>query len=131
MKITQDSKCRICEDQEETIMHLFTECLQVVDFWNQIEVWIQTKLNINLQLNPLKIIMGHLNTDNNAIPMNTIILVAKKYIFTTALLKNQISIISFKRLLNKIYAEQQLVAKLSQVIDKFNKNWSRFQTLFE
>ena len=75
--------------------------------------------------------MGHLNTDSNATAINTILLVAKKHIFTAAFKKTTPNIVSYRKALNKVYAEQELVAKLSNKQEQFNKHWLRFRLLME
>ena len=131
MKITPNTRCRICDRQKETLIHLFTECPQVVEFWKQIEHWTKNKINVDLQLSSFKIIMGHLNTDNYAVAINSLLILAKKVIFMTALKKNTLSFAAYKKLFNKFFAEQELVAKLSERTEKFNKHWIRFRALVE
>ena len=43
MKIKQDSSCTFCKTFEKNICHLFFDCEQVRDLWNNIEIWIFEK----------------------------------------------------------------------------------------
>ena len=77
------------------------------------------------------IILGYLNTDNFSIPINTILMITKQYIFNVSLnLERRPSIYELKDLIKKNYFEQSLVAKINDCEDKFNTKWLKFSDVF-
>lgn len=51
MHINQNSNCTFCKTNEESISHLFFECEQVRELWNNLEIWIYEKYqNISLSV---------------------------------------------------------------------------------
>ena len=75
MKIEASPECNKCSDSNQTLTHLFTQCTLYRDLWQKI-IFI---------LNLASIPKGYLNADNFSIPINTILMVTKHYIFVTSL----------------------------------------------
>ena len=112
MKITNTSLCSFCGNQNETIQHLFYDCDRISELWENIRIWIRQKINIELNLNKLTVIMGYLNQDNHKIPINFLLLNTKAYIFYCSR-KNKIPNIQElqKRIKNSI-SEERMLSKL-------------------
>ena len=81
IKSHDDGKCSFCKQYSEMILHLFVQCKDVKKFWSELKTHLQLILGIDLAINPSTIILGNLLTKTNVIPLNTIYLVAKLYIF--------------------------------------------------
>ena len=78
------------------------------------------------------IILGYLNADNFSIPINTILMVTKHYIFVTSLsVTARPNIHDLLKLIKKTYNEQSLVAKINDKFDLFYKTWSKLSTILE
>ena len=61
-------------------------------FWDSIEVHIDSKRGVTINLSPVKhILVGHKNTDN-FVPINVIILAVKTYIFPSSRLSKILNI---------------------------------------
>ena len=61
---------------------------------------------------------------------NLIYLVAKKYIFKTSRKKGFLSVDDFCFCLQKIYQDQEFIAKLDFKQEQFRKTWGIFNSLF-
>ena len=61
MKIKIDSICRLCNMQDETLVHIFTQCLKITMLLENLTLWIRNKLNIIIDFNSTTIILGYLN----------------------------------------------------------------------
>ena len=81
MNIVDNDNCNICCQYSETLHHLFITCNPIKQLWRDLEKWIKTKINSTITFEPSTIILGYLNNDNRSIPLNTIILITKSYIF--------------------------------------------------
>ena len=123
-------KCNFCDEQPETIVHLFVECKIVRQFWFILKAIIELVLQTNFNVNPSCIILGSLATNNLSIPLNTIYLTAKMYIFKTSRKNGNLLLDGFCNYLKSVYQEQEYVAKLDFRQDKFNKAWGNFYNLF-
>ena len=124
--------CDKCGLSDQTIGHMFTECTFYNDLWKNLQSWIKENCTNHFNLSPQMKILGYLNTDNLAIPINTILLVTKYYIFMNSLIVGKCpNIGELLRLIKNTYCEQLLAAKLSQKFDLFSKTWSNFSTIIE
>ena len=92
-------------------------------------MWIKTKINSTITFEPSTIILGYLNNDNRSIPLNTIILITKSYIFWCSRKKNKPNIFSLQKRIQETYNNQNMVARLNNKYDQFQKSWKAFEKL--
>ena len=64
----------------ETIAHMFLECGNVKKFRKIIEKFMHQTINFNFTFHSLDVLFGYLIPGQNKVPINTLILVTKKYI---------------------------------------------------
>ena len=105
-------KSSFCKEYSETILHLFVQCKDVRKFWSELKTHFQLILGIDLAINPSTLILGNLLTKTNVIPLNTIYLAAKLYIFRVSKSSQILNYPSFCSFLKRIYLEQEYTAKL-------------------
>ena len=129
MKITTDRTCAFCGSGVETVKHLFVDCEKVKKFWGEIQTFIKLNLAVDFPINGINIIFG-LFAENSHSALNTIYMAAKTYIFQNSKSNGQINLQNFIRYLNKIYLEQEYVARLEQNYDVFLKQWNKFNKMF-
>ena len=96
--------------------------------WLLIYTWII--LGIDLAIDPSTIILGNLLTKVDAIPLNTVYLAAKLYIFRKSKLNQIPNYSNFCNVFKKIYFEQEYVAKLELKTINFTKIWGHFSQIF-
>ena len=77
MKIKPSNVCSYCKNKPETIYHFFCECEKVIPFWISFRNYFQQHVN-QTTMNNEEIIFGSLKLDNI---LNTILILAKYYIF--------------------------------------------------
>ena len=80
MKQENSPICNKCYQFDQTLLHLFTQCLFYIDLWQDLQCWINSKISFEFNVSPQMIILGYLNTDNFSIPINTILMITKQYI---------------------------------------------------
>ena len=127
---SNNNKCRLCGLDTESIYHLFITCRITEDLWQDLKDWLKIKINKEINLSPLNIIMGHLDRDNSFLPINTIILVTKYYIFTSAVKATRPSIHELKVKLKRCYEEQYWLSYEQDKESYFNKSWIIFKEIF-
>ena len=125
-----DGKCSFCKEYNETILHLFVQYKNVQNFWSELKTNMQLILGIDLAIDPSTIILGNLLTKVDAIPLNTVYLAAKLYIFRKSKLNQFPNYSNFCNVFKKIYFEQEYVAKLELKTINFTKIWGHFSQIF-
>ena len=126
MNIAQDDKCGLCETHSETLEHLFLDCEISKDFLNQLFIIIKTKTKVQINPDKITIIFGYLLKNNYHVPINTILILAKSYLFQCSKkLALPIKTVFIKKLIN-VYNEQKLLSKIQNRYDVFEKQWVRF-----
>ena len=131
MKIKDDAICRLCNNQDETLIHVFTQCLKISPLWDNLSIWIRNKLNILINFTETDIILGYLHNNNFAFPLNTIILVTKSYIFWCC--RNQVNpnSLELQKRICQCYIEQKQINDLKFTNEKFSKTWNVWKELFD
>ena len=124
-----DGVCNFCKEQNETILHLLVECGNVKKFWCDIITLFSAKLGINLPINASNIILGDLSNNMSSIHCNIIYLTAKLFIFKMSRSNGILSIGNFCNYFNRIYLEQEYVAKIQFKHNKFINTWGTFSML--
>ena len=82
--------------------------------WIDLKSWIAKKTGLNLYLSPQEILLGHLNRNNNFLPINTIIIVTKSYFYSNSRQQKPFDIAHFQEKLQNVYEEQKLLSVYSQ-----------------
>ena len=127
---SKDNVCRICKSDTETLVHLFITCEIVRQLWSDLYYWVGHSLNKRLRQVPLKILLGYIMTDNFFLPINTLIMATKYYIFTCAVKQKATSFNVLHLKLKRCYQEQQLLNYEKGKPEDFKRNWSGFR-MFE
>ena len=130
MSIKDSSKCLLCNDSPETLIHIFCECPKVTQLWREIEDWVYAKTNVVLILSAPEKLLGYLKLDY-FVPINAIILQIKKYIFSTSRKNENLLLFTLKANLKTFYNEQYSLARINFREHIFVKQWSIFSVLFD
>ena len=130
-KQIENSKCRLCKSQEESLIHLFYNCDVTKQFYNLLVQWVEDKIKFKVPVNPLNIILGYLIRNQHFVPANTLYLVAKKYIFSCAYTGRLPNIPEFRSHFRSLFNEQQMLAKLENASNDFENQLGRWRSLFD
>ena len=76
---TDNNICEYCNQQIETIYHLSVECEIVKQFWNELQLWLNTHSALTLKLGGKQIIFS--NQDRRNTIRNYLSIIAKHYIY--------------------------------------------------
>lgn len=72
--------CTFCNQEEETVCHLFYECRYSQDFWKDVRNWINLKLSIPpLEVSHILLYMDNLASSSSMV-LNIVLLLAKYHI---------------------------------------------------
>ena len=130
VKLAENSSCRLCSQNDETILHLFTSCSKVLSFWTSIKIWLERKLNLHFDTNPIKILFGDIFLYKTFSPINLIYMSAKQFIFHCAKSGKKLNILEYQALLFSKYTEQNHLSHIEMRQNQFEKQWLPFIDLF-
>ena len=129
MNIVENSSCRLCQSEEETIQHLFADCEHTKQIWKNLQIWIRSILKINIQLTNYTIIMGYQYQDQNFVPINTVIMKTKYYIFCCAKLGQSLNFKCLEYELKKMYKEREVMSRINSKQKYFQNVWGNWDKL--
>ena len=130
MKITGSNLCRLCNSCSETIMHLFVNCNHVVKLCRDLEKWLKIAINIGYTFTTKDIVLGYLLTSTFGAPINVIIMVTNKYIFSCACINVTPNIQQLKQKLTAIFEDERLAYEDRDMKHIFLKKWEKMLILF-
>ena len=127
MKIVNSEMCTFCNEQTETIQHLFYECNVISHFWGNFKSFVNERcMGIDTNWSKTDIIFGNIEFDNT---LNKILLLAKKFIFYHKFRGSNPSLSSFKRYLMCCYKTEKYIAHKNVQSEKFHDAWNKYQLL--
>ena len=95
------------------------------DWLDNIQLYLLS--TFTLKLNNIEKLFGYQNNTSFANSFNTILLLIRYYIFGKSKNQGSLFTVEFKRLLKRVYVEQELLSKLENKNHMFIKNWARFK----
>lgn len=127
MKIKDSELCTFCQQETESLTHLFWNCRLTQSFWNEFRAFMNLK-NVNMIHNwqDKDIIFG---SDNYDLVLNQLILRAKYFIYQKKLDENIPIFDSFKPCIKNLFQVEKYNAVKNGKIAKFEKSWSPYKTL--
>ena len=126
----QCNKCNLCNNEIETIEHLFWECRECKNVWQDLQQWIFNKTNIICEFSLQVILFGKINNNIKTFPINYIILYSKYFIYISSRRCNKINSTALYKYLSQRYNIEKTLSNKNLQIDKFNKLWEGWQLLF-
>lgn len=120
--IVESEKCEFCNTENETIYHLFYNCIVVKTFWSKVaKYWIEVTKNTKLELKEKDIILGNLEFSDL---LNFVVILGKSYIFITKNKKTCPQFEEFIVLLKDKYKLEESLARKNNKKINFRKRWS-------
>lgn len=130
----KDSKlCTFCNRYTETIVHLFWDCPVVRNFWTQVERYLQEhcyedRFDLNSSQMAMRMLFNKV-VSNPVDYLNTIILIAKRYIYVARCATDPLSLHACLNSILKYKKTELYVAAQNHKMDKYNAKWARMATL--
>ena len=130
IKIANTNLCRLCGNENESILHLFVECPKVKELWKNIATWFEYKLSITVELDTATKILGYHIRDEHFWPLNFVLIIAKHYVFYCARNNENLNIFRLQQIIKSKFEEQEALARLNCEDQLFSKKWSSWICLF-
>ena len=128
MKIKNCNLCSFCKRHPETLMHLFWECEYVIPFWTTLNSYMKIYSTGTTQWQTVDIILGNHNFDNI---LNTILIIAKSYIFKQRTSGRYPNINDLKKYIKTYYEIEKNIETKNMNLDKFERKWTPYNRLVE
>ena len=131
--VVQSYNCNFCDNEKDTIEHIFWRCKFVCEFWKTLEKLMKEKCPNTEYLyftENIALFGTDLNLKTDTI-FDLIILLAKNYIYRCKITKQQILIPVFIKMLKTRYEMEKYIAIVNLELQKFEMNWINYKTLVE
>ena len=110
----------------ETISHILWGCVKTQKFWKAVNKWLRYVCNLEIELTEPNIILNNIKGRNSEL-LNTIVLLAKQYIYAVKCLEEELKAQVFvKRLYELYYVEQAIAMEYNRKV-KHDKKWKKFK----
>ena len=120
---TSSNKCYYCEEHEEMLTHLLVGCQKVQQkIWLPQIKWLENFCLIKFTIDTYIIVF---NEYKDSFPelVNTIVLIAKQYIYATKCLEKQLSFFQLSSKINQVREIEKYIAKKNNTMSKFQARW--------
>ena len=122
-KIALSSICPECGNAVADSKHLFVECLENTGFWEEFSNFWKTLTGYNINLNVRNILLGFDGETYKSKLLNYILLLAKKYIYTSFWLKKKRDFNAFKSIIRQKCSIEQNIAQRNDTVNIFLEKW--------
>ena len=129
--IKDSNSCSFCNNNPETLIHLFYDCPHVKHFWDETSEWLKGECTHirSLDLTTVDIIGGIQGKQRTDKALDFILIQAKYFIYKNKY-NNQIpNLQHFKRCLLTSYKSEKYAAYCNCTWNSFNKTWMAYQNL--
>ena len=122
-------KCSFCQEKSETVIHLLWECELIKNFWRKLFKWLEyiCKIkcnNISLEM----IITNQCKGKPNRELLETIILIAKQYIYACKCLGEKVRINVYLEKLHRMYIVNREIVLQKGKQKSFLRKWKPYST---
>ena len=126
IKVKASPICTFCNEEVETLLHLFIECTSVKPIWQQLENHLQYSYT-----NSQKMFGCFENTHDRTFDiLSHLTIITKYYIHKSRLKKKSPTYIALKREITSIESIELKIANKSNKIKQHLQKWGKIITLF-
>ena len=129
MHLVESSTCSFCHTEEETIVHLFSQCSVTTNLWSEIRTFFSSLIALP-ELTPQSAFLGFYNVEEHKIITNQILLTFKMVIYKS----RDSGACNFNKFLNKIkqikLIEDTISRKHHAKLAYNERKWSVIRTIF-
>jgi hypothetical protein len=117
--IVEDDYCLFCQNDTETISHLFVDCQIVQNLWVNVCEWLAPSIDLETKLNAKIIIFG----DDSSVLISLIVLIVKYHIFLSRIREQAPNVAGIKQMIRaEFLIEQQIAKKKSSILEHLRKS---------
>ena len=125
MNIVESSLCSYCDIEDETTVHLFSNCLVIKGLWGEVQTYFRSKIILS-DLTPQSAILGWYNERNLGTLKNQILLIFKMMVYKD----RELGVCSLRRVLNKLKMVRAIEYGIHTNIEYNRSKWEPIEELF-
>ena len=129
-KIVDDPHCNSCNQDIQTVQHLFWRCEKLRDFWNELErsIKICGQCDTFCFSEELVLFGCKSNVITNDV-FDFILVLAKYYIYICSRKNRTPNFFAFLNIIKLRYSDLKFLARINGTHQQFANNWASYQTL--
>lgn len=120
-KLVDLPRCLYCENEYETLEHLFYSCPYVRTFWERFMAWFECATNIEINLTPEMVMFC--NCEDNKL-LNTLLIMAKQHIFVRRITEELPNVFILKEKIMETVKIERNYALKNNKCKPFIRKWS-------
>ena len=120
LEITTIDKCTFRDAEKETLLHLFCTCVKVASFWENVSIWIESKLKFK----PFNMLFGVECNHKFYTIINCLLLHARFLIFRCKTAKNIPNLSQYFLVVQNAKTVEKRIAQKYNRLDAYRKKWS-------
>ena len=125
--ISLTDTCTFCEQNSETLIHLFWDCTHTHTFWQNFKSWLfQCQVKPNTFVLSLPMCLGLVDNMEDVL-LHHALLTARFHIYLSKIKKNLPNIEIFSKIFLKCEEIERLYAFKTDTVQKFNSKWRLFK----
>ena len=128
-KIVSTPLCSLCSSVNETVFHLFGECLSTIKLWKIVQKWSTTVGLVLPDLNAKDSVLGFLTTKGTLILENHVLLIFKMFLYRNKQNPNAVSFTHFRLYLKQIYDIEHNIAQRNGSLARHYSKWDPLTSL--
>lgn len=117
--------CTHCKNAKETVIHLFIECPNAQKLWKAFYKWILYFHKLKILLSPAEIMLGTYKGKLASL-VNSMVLIAKFYIYRSKVQKTIMKFVDFITEVNKYKLLEERIATKNDKLYKYARKWNDF-----
>ena len=122
--------CSFCNLAPETIIHLFWECQEIQNLWEDISIWLNFRnLFPDLEITSESIIFGFKGNTVMHSTLNLIFLVIKYMIYKSKVQEKHISLPIVKNEISNRYKLEKYIATINNKLGQFEERWKNLSEI--
>ena len=123
--LVRDSKCSFCKREDETIFHVYNDCINVKKLWQDLKKFCSQFINIP-DITPQSAILGFFDHNNDdSLIINHLLLIFKWYIYKTRN-KKKLDLNHLLKCISKVKEnEEKICGSDFKKRQKYLKKWSK------
>ena len=129
IKVKDNAFCTFCQEDEETIEHLFWNCEIVQAFIDEIESWLLSN-GVSIPFTMQFFLFGDTSKSSRGDAINLILIQIKQYIFNCKYFQKKLSLVTMQRKIQSLYNIEKSIAIKNKKNYFFNQIWNAFTLLF-
>ena len=124
-KMLGDNLCTFCKTEAENIVHLFWECKEVIQFWENVKEWCANKCKVDIiACNLITKSFVFLGNIENGICLNLLVILGKVYIYRCRNDNSKLDLYVFQEFLKHYISLEYFSAKKKNKMTRHLERWS-------